>query len=114
MLYVKLLSQDATVPTRATKYSAGYDLYSNESVMIFPRGRALVKTGISVAFSTECYGRIAPRSGLAVKSGLDVGAGVIDPDYRGEIMVLLFNHSDSSVGIKTGDKIAQMILEKIR
>ena len=114
MLRFKLLSSTATVPTRATKYSAGYDLYSNESVLVRARERAVIKTGISVAFSSECYGRIAPRSGLAAKYGIDVGAGVIDSDYRGEIMVLLFNHSVLPVEIKQGDKIAQLILEKIR
>lgn len=59
------------------------------------------------------YGRIAPRSGLAVKSGISTGAGVIDADYRGEVKVLLFNHSDADFNIEKGDRIAQLILERI-
>lgn len=59
------------------------------------------------------YGRVAPRSGLAAKSGIDVGAGVIDADYRGELKVVLFNHSDENVDIKPGDRIAQLVLERI-
>ena len=72
-----------------------------------------MKTGISVAIPEGCYGRIAPRSGLAVKRFIDVGAGVIDADYRGEIGVVLFNHSDEDFVVKPGDRIAQLILEKI-
>ena len=73
----------------------------------------VVKTGISIAVPEGCYGRIAPRSGLAVKKFIDVGAGVIDADYRGEVGVVLFNHSEEDFKVKPGDRIAQLILEKI-
>ena len=65
-----------------------------------------------IALPPGCYGRIAPRSGLAIKKFIDVGAGVIDADYRGEVGVILFNFSDSDFMVNMGDRIAQLILEK--
>lgn len=59
------------------------------------------------------YGRIAPRSGLAVKNFIDVGAGVIDADYRGQVKILLFNHADVDFEVKEGDRVAQLILERV-
>ena len=76
--------------------------------------RILIGTGIAIELPKGVYGRIASRSGLALKKGLDIGAGVIDPDYRGEIKILLFNHSESEYLIKKGDRIAQLIMEKIK
>jgi dUTP pyrophosphatase len=58
------------------------------------------------------YGRVAPRSGLAVKHGIQVGAGVVDPDYTGEVKVVLFNHGDKDFEVKKGDRVAQLILER--
>jgi dUTP pyrophosphatase len=113
MLHVKRLDELATIPTRGSERSAGYDLYSNEHCVIPPQhSRALVKTGISIKVPAGHYGRIAPRSGLAVKYGIDVGAGVIDEDYRGEIAVLLFNFGDEPFSVKPGDRIAQLVLER--
>jgi dUTP pyrophosphatase len=71
-----------------------------------------VDTGISIQPPPGCYGRVAPRSGLAAKYGIDVGAGVIDSDYRGIIRVILFNHNDQPFTINVGDRIAQLILEQ--
>lgn len=71
-----------------------------------------MSTGLAFAIPVGNYGRIAPRSGLAAKHSIDVGAGVIDADYRGEVRVLLFNHSDIDFAINEGDRIAQMIIEK--
>lgn len=85
---------NATVPTRGSALAAGYDLYSSEDVVIPKRGRKIVQTGIHLAVPVGCYGRVAPRSGLAVKHGIDVGAGVVDADYRGLLGVLLFNFTD--------------------
>ncbi len=65
-----------------------------------------------MAIPTGNYGRVAPRSGLAVKNFIDVGAGVIDSDYRGEVKVLLFNFSDVEMKINVGDRVAQLIIEK--
>lgn len=98
---------------------AGIDLYATEDCIIQPGEQTLVKTGISVSFSPDYYLRIAPRSGLAYKSGIDVMAGVIDSSYRGEIGVILRNHSvatEEDTGafiINRGDRIAQMIPERI-
>ena len=75
-------------------------------------GRLLVGTGVAVVLPMNVYGRVAPRSGLTVKHGILVGAGVIDPDYTGEIKVALFNLGDAPFEIKKGDRIAQLILER--
>lgn len=106
----KKLSEDATIPTRGSQFAAGYDLSSSGIFVIPPRGRCLVKTDIVLEIPNGYYGRIAPRSGLALKHGLDVGAGVIDSDYRGAIGVVLFNHTDDPYFITKGNKIAQIII----
>src|SRR6056300_720355 len=112
-LGVKKLCFDAIVPTRGSDRSVGYDLYSSEDAMVpCQAGRALVGTGITVVLPEGVYGRVAPRSGLAVKHCINVGAGVIDPDYTGEIKVVLFNHGEKDFEIKKGDRIAQLILER--
>jgi dUTP pyrophosphatase len=113
MLFVKTLSENATLPVRATPGAAGYDLASAEYVNIPPRGHKLIKTDLAIAVPENTYGRIAPRSGLAYKYALDVLAGVIDADYRGNVGVILFNHSDQIFMVQKGDRIAQLILEKI-
>ena len=110
---VCLLEKNAHVPVRQTDGSAGYDLKSSETTCIPARGRCLVSTGISVMIPNGHYGRIAPRSGLSSKFGIETGAGVIDADYRGEVKILLFNHSDDTFPVQPGDRIAQLILEKI-
>ena len=112
-LGVKKLCFDAIVPTRGSDRSVGYDLYSSEDAMVpCQAGRALVGTGISISLPDGVYGRVAPRSGLAVKHCINVGAGVIDPDYTGEIKVVLFNHGLKDFEIKKGDRIAQLVLER--
>lgn len=112
-LQVKFLSESARAPTRGSPGAAGYDLYAAHETAIAPRGRAVVKTDISVALPEGTYARIAPRSGLAVKKGIQTGAGVVDYDYRGPVGVVLFNHSDEEFVAKAGDRIAQLILERI-
>jgi len=111
-LKVRKVIPDATLPRRSSDGAVGYDLYSSCDVAVYGRGQALVDTGISMTLPFGTYGRVAPRSGLAVKNGINVGAGVIDPDYTGEVKVLLFNHSDEIFWIKRGDRIAQLIIEK--
>lgn len=108
---IKRLNINAKIPTKAYPFDAGHDLYSCEATVIAPMERKVVKTGIQIALPTHLYGRIAPRSGLAVKSGLDVLAGVIDSSYRGEIGVVLINFSDQERYLDKGSKIAQLILE---
>ena len=110
-MLIKLLNADSKVPTKADPGAAGYDIYSTESVEISPSSRMLVSTGLSVSFKAGMYLRIAPRSGLSVR-GIDVGAGVIDSSYRGEIKVLLINNSIDPIFLKKGDRIAQGIFEK--
>ena len=111
-LKVKKLSPDAQLPTRGSEGAAGYDLQSIESCVILPGKRAVVATGLSFELPPGVYGRIAPRSGLAVKHGIQVGAGVVDSDYRGEVKVVLFNHDINPYVIKQGYRIAQLILER--
>ena len=111
-LLVKRLCNNAALPKRGTEGAAGYDISSAQEIVIPAKGKAVVKTGLSISFPPGMYARIAPRSGLAVKKFIDVGAGVVDSDYRGEIGVVLFNHSDSDFQVRQGDRIAQLILEK--
>lgn len=116
VIKIKKLSENAIIPTRGSEFSAGYDLYSNESYSLAPGERKLFKTNISIKIPNGYYGRIAPRSGLAYKNGIDVLAGVIDEDYIGNIGVILLNTSSGNQafyhGIKENDRIAQIIFEK--
>lgn len=112
-LQIRRLTEDAVVPTRGSVQSAGLDLYSSQDTWIPALGKCLVSTGISVALPDGCYGRVAPRSGLSSKHFVDVGAGVIDQDYRGEVKVLLFNFNRVDYNVKKGDRIAQLICERI-
>ena len=111
-LQIKRLTLDAVLPTRGSPGSVGYDLYSLDELTIDPGARNIVSTGVCATVPPGCYGRIAPRSGLSVKYGIHVGAGVIDPDYTGEVKVVLFNHGTEDFEIKKGDRIAQLILER--
>ena len=144
-LKVKRLSEHAIIPTRGSPGAAGYDLSSAYDDVVPARGKAIIKTDLSIAIPHGTYARIAPRSGLAVKHFIDTGAGVVDEDYRGPVGVVLFNHSDTdftgnaaiqcggcwfsradtcygkkhcerkpSTGtVKRGDRVAQLILERI-
>lgn len=112
-LLIKKLSDKATLPTRGSPLAAGYDLYSAEEKIVPARGKAMIDLQLSVACPEGTYGRIAPRSGLASKHSIDTGAGVIDADYRGPVMVLLFNYSDVDFTVNKGDRVAQLILERI-
>ena len=111
-LKVKLLDDAATLPTRGTEGSAGLSLCSIEDVRIASGDYALIRTGIAVELPYGTYGRIATRSALATK-GLEVGAGVVDRDFRGEIKVLIHNRSGMEFWVRTGDQVAQLIVEKV-
>ena len=111
-VYIKKLKESATTPTRATESDAGYDLYSINDGVVPAGGRKVVGTGIAIAIPPPYYGRVAPRSGLAVKKGIDVLAGVIDAGYRGEVGVVLQNLSSEDFPYKKGDRVAQLILEQ--
>ena len=112
-LKFKKFTENATTPVRGSRYAAGFDLFSAEFKEILPQSCAIVNTDIGVMLPRGTYGRVAPRSGLAVKNFIDVGAGVVDFDYRGNVGVVLFNHHTNSFHVKKGDKIAQLIIEKI-
>ena len=103
----------AEIPTRGSYSSAGLDLYANEDGVIHPGERKLISTGISCQFPTNSYGRIAARSGLSLR-GIDVGAGVIDPDYTGIIKVLIINNGKGNFIFNSGDRLAQLIIETYR
>ena len=126
---------NAIAPSRAHSWDAGYDLYACENVSIHPMERKLIPVGIEIEIPTGCYGRIAPRSGLAVRSGIDVLAGVVDCGYRDEVQVVLINLNLPDILLKNpndkrgitnaalfgdknrhdiaaGDRIAQIIIEK--
>lgn len=110
----KALEKDAILPKYGSDAAIGVDLYTMRNSLeyvLFPGERVMVRTGLAVAIPHGYYGRIAPRSGLAYKNGIVVLAGVIDPDYRGEIGVILLNTGKDGFVIRPGERIAQMIFE---
>ena len=110
--FVKI-STNAITPKRVTKGLVGLDFYSPANYVIPPHDQLLIPTQIRLQIPLGYYGRLASKSGLAILHQLHVGAGVIDPDYTGEIMVLLINTASGLHPIKRGDPIAQLILEKV-
>ena len=114
VLKYKLLTSKAYPPTRKTPESIGYDLRSPRFARIPPRGGTYyLPLGIAFQIPEGHYGRLAPKSGLAIYRSIGVLAGVIDQDYRGEVFMLLINHDDNlSYLVKPEDKIVQLILEK--
>lgn len=113
IISVKKLTQTAQLPVKAHEDDAGFDLYSDRDFIVYPETRRLIGTGIAVAIPRGYYGRIAPRSGLAFKNGIDVLAGVVDAGYRNEVGVILINFGDKPFEIKNGDRVAQLIIEKV-
>jgi deoxyuridine 5'-triphosphate nucleotidohydrolase len=113
MFRASKLHPDAIIPHKAHSSDAGYDLSAAEPCLIASKSWGLVSTGIALQIPEDCYARVAPRSGLSSKKGVDVGAGVVDSGYRNEIKVLLFNHHTEDLAIQKGDRIAQLIFEKI-
>lgn len=130
-LRVKRLTDTATIPTRGSSGSAGLDLYwdagsqglelaeangwasgweSDSTIHVCRGARVTLHTGVAMAIPRGYYGQIAPRSGLAVKHGLEILAGVIDRDYRGEIKVAVLNSGSSDIQFTHGDRIAQLLI----
>lgn len=108
------MQDDVQMPTKGSQHSAGYDLHAHEEEKVIEPGkRSLIDTGLKITVPEGCYGRIAPRSGLSYKNCIDVGAGVIDRDYVGEVKVLLINNGEKPFVVRKGDRIAQLICEKI-
>lgn len=116
-VHIKLLDDTAIVPTLGSADAAGCDLYANlapegGSVTIAPGTTYLIKTGIAMEIPTQCAGFIYARSGLASKRGLRPAncVGVVDSDYRGEIMVALYNDSQVEQVVNHGERVAQMVI----
>jgi dUTP pyrophosphatase len=115
ILNIKKLHDDSVMPSYGSEFAAGLDLCSYIDCDVPAGTRKLIPTGISVSWDQrDSYIRIAPRSGLSVKHSIDIGAGVVDFDYRGELFVCFINnHKTDSYAVKKGDRIAQMIFTKI-
>ena len=113
-LRIKKLNENAIIPTYGTEYSAGADLYNlpENTVIIKPHETVLIKTGIAAEIPEGYCGLIFARSGLATKRGLAPAnkVGVIDADYRGEIMVALHNHSEAPATVDGGERVAQLAI----
>lgn len=112
--FKRIGSHALPVPSRATAGAAGFDLsYVGLPLTLRPGQRELLPVGFACAIPMGWVGRIAPRSGLAARNGLDTLAGVIDSDYRGEVKVMLINHGAFEVSIAHGDRIAQMLIQPV-
>lgn len=111
---IKLLNENAKVPTRRSEYAAGYDLYAatDYDIEIAPHSTVKIGTGISVELPNGTFGAIFARSGLATKKGLRPAncVGVCDSDYRGEYIVPMHNDTDEVMTIASGERIAQLIV----
>ncbi len=112
-LPIRLLHPEAILPTRSSEFAAGLDLYASADKIIRARRQEIVPTGIAIALPEDCVGLVWPRSGLAAKFGIDTLAGVIDADYRGEIRIVLMNHGTMDYPVKRGDRLAQLLIQKI-
>lgn len=113
-LKIVKLSKVAKIPTKVNSMAAGFDLYSAHKYVVPAFGKALIHTDIQIALPPGTYGRIAPRSSTSWFYHTTISAGVIDYDYRGNIAIVMFNHSDTDFIVNVGDKIAQLICEKIQ
>jgi len=105
----------ASIPSRADEGAAGYDLSAaiDADVIIPPHSQAMISTGLKLEFPNDHYARVAPRSGLAYKNSIDVLAGVVDHSYKGVVQVILYNHGIEPFVVKQGNRIAQLIFERI-
>ena len=112
-LEIKKLSDNAIVPTYGSDEAAGLDLYAAEDALISKNKVTVIRTGIAMAIPKGYAGLIWPRSGMAVKNGIDTLAGVIDSDYRGEIMVALTSHLEWGVEVAYGSRIAQILIQPV-
>ena len=103
----------ASIPQYASPGCAGADLRASESLVIAPGERAAVPTGLRLSIPPGHVGLVWPRSGLALRHGIDTLAGVIDSDYRGELRVVLVNHGEEPFAIASGDRVAQLLLQRV-
>lgn len=113
---VKLLTPTAKLPAYQTDGAAGMDLCADcDEFTLWAGERRLIGTGIAVEIPAGFEGQVRPRSGAAIKHGVTVlnAPGCVDPDYRGEVCVILINHGDCSVQFKRGERIAQMVIAPV-
>lgn len=112
LAFARIGGHGLPLPSHATEGAAGLDLMASEPHRILPGERRLVRTGFAIALPAGCEGQIRPRSGLAARLGLTVlnAPGTIDPDYRGEVKVLLVNLGSEPVDVAPGDRIAQLVM----
>ena len=101
------------MPTKVSRMAAGHDLYAMEDVLIPANGQTQLDTGLAVGLRKGTYARIAPRNGLAKKQRIKVGGGVIDANHAGEVKVIWMNHVTQDCFIQAGERMAQIIVEKI-
>lgn len=113
IIKVVKLSKSAVLPTKSTPLSAGYDLYAAKKYMVPAHGKQLIDTDLQIEMPAGTYGRIAPTSKLSWKHHVSVSAGVVDADYRGNVRVVLFNHGNKPLVLDSGEKVAQLICEKL-
>lgn len=106
-------AQGTLLPEYSSLGAAGADLYANEALTLAPGERAAVATGLRIEIPPGHAGLVWPRSGLAVRHGIDTLAGVIDSDYRGEVRVVLVNHGREAFQVEPGDRIAQLVVQKV-
>lgn len=109
---VKILHPDCKLPVKKSKKAAGYDVCSIKDIVLQPWSRMQVPLGFAITVPPGTYGRIAARSGLSIELCADVGAGVLDEDYTGEVNVVFINSSDKVICLRKGDRVAQLIFEK--
>jgi len=112
-LRIMKLSDKAIIPTKASRFTAGHDIYALTDGLVRAKGQTMVERGIAIGLLEGSYGRLAVRSGLASKMGIAVGGGVLDSDYTEEVKVILRNHGEEDCVFKVGDQIAQLIIEKV-
>ena len=108
-----LVDAGGSLPGYASRGAAGADLRASEAVEIAPGGRAAVPTGVRLQIPPGHVGLVWPRSGLAVRHGIDTLAGVIDSDYRGEVRVVLVNHGQEPFSVAPGDRVAQLLVQRV-
>lgn len=112
---LKLLNKDAKIPIRASELSSGYDIFASEEKLIKRKSYDIISTGIALELEKGLEAQVRPRSGLAINYGITVlnSPGTIDADYRGEIKIILINHSDRDFLVEKGMRIAQLVFSKI-
>jgi dUTP pyrophosphatase len=113
MTHTVFVSGPGALPEYSSAHAAGADLRAREAVDLAPGARAAVSTGVHVQIPPGHVGLVWPRSGLAVRHGIDTLAGVIDSDYRGEVRVVLVNHGTEPFHIEPGDRVAQLLVQRV-